>query len=76
MPTTAATPYARYLPWKPWLEIGFWTALWLFNATANSITAWMDIRAWERCADSRLSPDDFEGQPCWIGIKASKNIAG
>ena len=54
MPTTAATPYARYLPWKPWLEIGFWTALWLFNATANSITAWMDIRrsglgfaAWE-----------------------------
>jgi len=37
-------------------------------------TAWMDIRAWERCADSRLSPDDFEGQPCWIGIDLASKV--
>lgn len=37
-------------------------------------TAWMDIRAWERCADSRLSPDDFEGQTCWIGIDLASKV--
>lgn len=37
-------------------------------------TAWMDIRAWERCADSRLSPDGFEGQPCWIGIDLASKV--
>ncbi len=37
-------------------------------------TAWMDIRAWERCADSHLSPDDFEGQPCWIGIDLASKV--
>jgi hypothetical protein len=54
MATHGPTAYERYLPWKPWVEAGFWTAIWLFNATANSITAWMDIRrsglgfaAWE-----------------------------
>lgn len=37
-------------------------------------TAWMDIRAWERCADSHLNSKDFEGQPCWIGIDLASKV--
>lgn len=37
-------------------------------------TAWMDIRAWERCADSHLNSEDFEGQPCWIGIDLASKV--
>lgn len=37
-------------------------------------TAWMDIRAWERCVDSHLRPEDFEGQPCWIGIDLASKV--
>lgn len=37
-------------------------------------TAWMDIRAWERCADSHLRPEDFEGEPCWIGIDLASKV--
>lgn len=37
-------------------------------------TAWMDIRAWERCADQRLCLDDFEGQPCWIGLDLASKV--
>jgi phage terminase large subunit-like protein len=28
----------------------------------------MDMRAWDRCADSALDLDRFVGQPCWIGL--------
>lgn len=37
-------------------------------------TAWMDIRAWERCVDSHLRPENFEGQPCWIGIDLASKV--
>jgi len=52
----SATPtgWDRYQPWRRPVEIGFWLALYLFNATANTATVWMDIRrlhlgfsAWE-----------------------------
>jgi len=36
--------YERYLPWRPWVEIGFWLAVTLFNAVVNSITVLMDVR--------------------------------
>jgi phage terminase large subunit-like protein len=38
------------------------------NEWVNADTAWMDMRAWERCADSALSIENFVGQPCWIGL--------
>jgi DNA-binding LytR/AlgR family response regulator len=61
MPTTTApdfppahTAWDRYQAWRRPVEIGFWVALYLFNATANTTTVWMDIRrlqldfsAWE-----------------------------
>jgi DNA-binding LytR/AlgR family response regulator len=36
--------YPRFLPWRRGFEVGFWCLLYLFNAVANSITEWLDIR--------------------------------
>lgn len=38
------------------------------NEWVNADTAWMDMRAWDACANSSLDLDAFEGQPCWIGL--------
>lgn len=34
----------------------------------NANAAWMSMDKWDACADQGLSPDDFEGCPCWIGL--------
>ena len=38
------------------------------NEWVNADTAWMDMRAWDRCADTALDLDAYAGQPCWIGL--------
>ncbi len=38
------------------------------NEWVNADTAWMDMRAWDACADSSIDLDAFVGQPCWIGL--------
>jgi phage terminase large subunit-like protein len=38
------------------------------NEWVNADTAWMDMRAWERCGQAALDVDTFAGQPCWIGL--------
>lgn len=38
------------------------------NEWVNADTAWMDMRAWDRCADPGLDLDAYAGQPCWIGL--------
>jgi len=38
------------------------------NEWVNADTAWMDMRAWDACADAGLDLDDFAGHPCWIGL--------
>ncbi|GAC1405513.1 MAG: terminase large subunit [Burkholderiaceae bacterium] len=38
------------------------------NEWVNADTAWMDMRAWDRCADSALDLETFAGRPCWIGL--------
>lgn len=38
------------------------------NEWVNADTAWMDMRAWDRCTDAALDLDQFTGQPCWIGL--------
>ena len=38
------------------------------NEWVNADTAWMDMRAWDRCADPALNLENFAGQPCWIGL--------
>lgn len=44
MSTTIESGYERYLPWRRWVEIGFWVGITLFNAAANSITVLIDVR--------------------------------
>ena len=43
-PRHAASDWARFQPWRPWIEYGFWIGLFVVNAVANSITVNMDVR--------------------------------
>jgi phage terminase large subunit-like protein len=38
------------------------------NVWVNASIAWMDMRAWDRCADTTLTLDDFAGSDCHIGL--------
>lgn len=38
------------------------------NVWVNGDSSWMDMRAWERCADHTLQLADFAGERCWIGL--------
>lgn len=38
------------------------------NIWCSAKSAWMDMQAWKVCEDPKLSLDDFEGQPCIIGL--------
>jgi phage terminase large subunit-like protein len=38
------------------------------NVWVNADTAWMDLRAWQACADPELLESDFEGEPCWAAL--------
>ena len=38
------------------------------NIWVSSDAAWMDMLAWAKCADAGLRLEDFEGEPCWIGM--------
>lgn len=57
MPSPAAIAYHRFLPWKPWLEVGFWLAATALNAFANSAVTMLEyqrrgepLAAWEPLA--------------------------
>jgi phage terminase large subunit-like protein len=34
---------------------------------ARSAFAWLSMLAWDRCAVPGLTPEDYLGQPCWVG---------
>lgn len=38
------------------------------NVWVNADSAWMNMQAWEKCAQEGLSPEGFKGEPCWIGV--------
>jgi phage terminase large subunit-like protein len=38
------------------------------NVWVNGESPWMDMRAWERCADHALSLEDFAGEKCYAGL--------
>ena len=38
------------------------------NEWVNADTAWMDMRAWDRCADPLLDIETYAGKQCWIGL--------
>lgn len=38
------------------------------NVWVSGESPWMDMRAWDRCADSSLDINDFAGEKCWAGL--------
>lgn len=38
------------------------------NVWVNADTAWMDMRAWDRCKDESLSIEQFVGEPCYVAL--------
>lgn len=44
------------------------------NVWVNADTAWMDMRAWDRCKDESLSPEDFEGEECVAAIDLASKV--
>lgn len=38
------------------------------NVWVNADTAWMNMRAWDACADPELTEEQFKGMPCWIAL--------
>lgn len=44
------------------------------NEWVNADTAWLDMRAWDACADPGLDLDAFAGEPCWIGLDLASKI--
>jgi phage terminase large subunit-like protein len=57
---------ARFAMQMPSAQSNFLTKH--LNVWVNADSAWMDMRAWERCADHGLRLEDFAGRPCWIGM--------
>jgi phage terminase large subunit-like protein len=38
------------------------------NEWVNADVSWMDMRAWDNCADPTLSVEDFEGKECFMAL--------
>jgi phage terminase large subunit-like protein len=38
------------------------------NVWVSADTAWMDMRAWDRCKDETLDIEDFKDCNCWIAV--------
>ena len=36
------------------------------NVWTRSASGWLDMVAWDQCADPELSIDDYTGMPCWV----------
>lgn len=35
---------------------------------AHAAMPWMNMEAWDACADPELRRDDFQGEACWVGL--------
>jgi len=44
------------------------------NVWVNADTAWMDMRAWDACADPTLKLDDFAGEECIDALDLASKI--
>lgn len=44
------------------------------NVWVNADSAWMDMRAWDACADPALSIDDFEGAECIAALDLASKV--
>ena len=44
------------------------------NVWVNADSAWMDMQAWDRCADRSLKLADVKHLPCWIGLDLASKV--
>lgn len=44
------------------------------NVWVNADTAWMDMRAWDRCKDESLDIADFEHEECFIALDLASKV--
>lgn len=44
------------------------------NEWVNADTAWLDMRAWDACADPGLKLSDFEGESAWIALDLASKV--
>ncbi len=44
------------------------------NVWVNADTAWMEMRAWDACADESLSLDDFAGEECILALDLASKV--
>ncbi len=47
------------------------------NRWMNAGTAWMNMLAWQQCADTSLKIEDFKGEPCFaaVDLASKKDLA-
>lgn len=44
------------------------------NVWVNADAAWMDMQAWDRCADPALRAEDLAHLPCWIALDLASKV--
>lgn len=44
------------------------------NIWCNADVAWMQMDAWDACADAAMKESDFTGQPCIIGLDLASKV--
>ncbi|MBF0185457.1 MAG: terminase large subunit [Magnetococcales bacterium] len=44
------------------------------NEWVSADVSWMDMRAWDKCAETELKIEEFSGMPCWIGLDLASKI--
>lgn len=44
------------------------------NVWVNADSPWMDMQAWDRCADPTLTLDKMKHLPCWIGLDLASKV--
>ena len=44
------------------------------NVWVNADTAWMNMQAWDKCADTSLDERDFEGEPCVLSCDLATKV--
>lgn len=44
------------------------------NVWVNADTAWMNMRAWDKCSDPTLKLEDFKGHPCRVSFDLASKV--
>lgn len=44
------------------------------NVWTTAREGWMNMEKWNACADPDLSEEEFEGEPCWLGMDLASKV--